>query len=98
LYVIGQGNGAGLPILTLISSPLLDKLQKKGFGFNIILPINGTELHFVGFAFVDDTDLLQSNVKSSWREVVRDVQKALHTWEKCLKTTCGAIVPEKIVW
>jgi hypothetical protein len=55
----------------------------------------GTDLFFVGFTFIDDMDLLQSQIHEEWQDVIRTLQDTLDTWEKGLKPTCGAIVPEK---
>jgi hypothetical protein len=61
MHGIGQGNGGGLPIWAVISSTLLDTLRTKGHGFYIISPISNQEVSFVGYTFVDDNDIVQSN-------------------------------------
>ncbi len=61
LHGIGQGNGGGPPIWAVISSTLLSNLKSKGFGFKSISPILQTQIHFVGYSFVDDTDNVQSD-------------------------------------
>jgi hypothetical protein len=54
---------------------------------------------FIGYSFVDDTDLIQSNPAiTSYTKVIQSLQQALDTWEGGLKATCGAIVPEKSFW
>jgi hypothetical protein len=58
MYGIGQGNGAGPAIWAVVSTPILDILRSMGFGFSYITPISNQFIRFVGFAFVDDTDLL----------------------------------------
>jgi len=58
MYGIGQGNGAGPAIWAVVSTPILDILRSMGFGFSYIIPISDHFIRFVGFAFVDDTDLL----------------------------------------
>jgi len=47
---------------------------------------------------VDDTDLIQSQLVEHPEQARINLQKAIDTWEACLKATCGAIVPEKTVW
>lgn len=59
IHGIGQGNGAGPAIWAFISTPLLNILWEHGFGFKFTAPVSGLRIRFAGFAFVDDTDLLQ---------------------------------------
>jgi Reverse transcriptase (RNA-dependent DNA polymerase) len=96
---LGQGNGAGPTIWALISTPVLNLLRTHGFGIKITSCISGDYLHFVGYCFVDDTDLVEfpgevtlaSNVASS-------IQQAVDAWEAGIRATGGAIVPEKSHW
>jgi hypothetical protein len=60
MHGICQGNGAGPAIWAVLSSPLLEIQRKKGFGFYMFTPISGSEVEFVGYAFVDDSDLVQT--------------------------------------
>ena len=56
----GQGNGDGPGLWNGISLPLFDIVQEKDFGMKIQTPISKTALHYTGFGFVDDTDLIQT--------------------------------------
>ncbi len=99
MHGIGQGNGAGPAIWAVLSTPILNMLRKKGFGCEFSAPISCTMFKFVGYSFVDDTDLIQSNPAiTSYTQVIQSLQQALDTWEGGLKATCGAIVPEKTFW
>jgi len=93
IHGIGQGNGAGSAIWALVSTPLLNILQEKGF-----CPISSKYFCFVGYAFVDDTDVIQSLLAEDPVCAVAKLQEAIDTWEFSLRSTCGAIVPEKTVW
>jgi hypothetical protein len=75
-------------------------LRKSGVGSNFKSPISGKNIRFVGYAFVDDTDLIQSttNTISNGTGVVMELQRALDLWEGGLHATGGAIVPEKSHW
>jgi hypothetical protein len=53
------------------------------------MPISEETFNFVGYAFVDDTDVIQSNPESSVQDILRDLQAATDTWEKGLRTTHG---------
>jgi hypothetical protein len=79
MHGVGQGNGAGPAIWAVVSTPLLDMLRNSGVGSFFKSPISGKEIRFVGYAFVDDTDLIQTAHGSidSGREVVTELQRAL---------------------
>jgi hypothetical protein len=81
----------------VISSTLLDVLLSKDFGLNMLSPISNIKLSFVGYSFVDNTDLLQSNGDNSTNTVIR-LQEAIDTWEGVLKATGGALGPDKSYW
>jgi hypothetical protein len=55
---IGQGNGAGPQIWAAISSVVLDMLRAEGMGGVFKAPITKQKLHIVGYAYVDDTDII----------------------------------------
>lgn len=99
MHGIGQGNGAGPAIWAVLSTPILTMLRKQGFGCEFMSPISCKTFSFVGYSFVDDTDLIQSNPSvSSYIDFLHSLQMSLDTWEGGLKATCGAIVPEKTFW
>jgi len=98
IHGIGQGNGAGSAIWALVSTPLLNILREKGFGCEVVCPISSKYFFFVGYAFVDDTDVIQSLLAEDPVCAVAKLQEAIDTWEFSLRSTCGAIVPEKTVW
>ena len=58
IHGIGQGNGAGPAIWAVVSTPLLNVLRAKGYGCEIVCPISSKYFKFVGYAFVDDTDVI----------------------------------------
>jgi hypothetical protein len=96
MHGIGQGNGAEPAIWAVVSTPLLNILQRKGFGCEFIAPISRYRLCFSGYSFVDDNDLIQSLLAAtSYLEIVDLLQRSTDTWEGTLKATGGAIVPEK---
>ena len=55
-----QGNGAGPIIWAVVSSPLLQILKEDGYGTFFQSSISRLPIRTVGFAFVDDTDLIQT--------------------------------------
>jgi hypothetical protein len=60
----------------------------------MIAPISKLPLSFVGYSFIDDTDLLQSN-GDNIPNTIRTLQEDIDTWEGCLKATGGALGPNK---
>jgi Reverse transcriptase (RNA-dependent DNA polymerase) len=96
---LGQGNGAGPTIWALISTPVLNMLRTHGYGIKITSCISGDYLHFVGYSFVDDTDLVEFAEKvTTAHEVANAMQESIDAWEAGIRATGGAIVPEKSHW
>jgi hypothetical protein len=99
MHGVGQGNGAGPAIWAVVSTPILNMLRSKGLGCKFISPFSSKVTKFVGYSFVDDTDLIVSMCdKYSSRQAMIDLQTSLDTWEGGLKATGGALVPEKTYW
>ena len=104
---IGQGNGAGPATWELISALILSIMAQQGFGINITTIISLTAMTMVGFAFVDDTDLILSSFapdptyssKSTSSSYLRKTaQTALNTWEGLIRATGGALHVKKSFW
>ena len=57
LQGVGQGNGAAPQIWAIVLTPLLNALRSAGFGFYFRMSLSGTQVRFVGYAFVDDADI-----------------------------------------
>ena len=98
---VGQGNGAGPQIWAVVSTPVLNMLRAEGFGAFFKAAISHDKLSFVGYAFVDDTDLVTTSKhdeESDYNEVAEMMQNALNGWEGGIRATGGAIVPEKTHW
>jgi len=97
---IGQGNGAGPQIWAVVSTPILDILRDAGYGATFKLAISGASVSFVGYSFVDDTDLVQTgpSLLSTSQEVLPLMQAVLSLWEQGLRATGGALVPSKSFW
>ena len=94
-----QGNGAGPIIWAVVSSPLLQILREDGFGTFFRSAISQKTIRLVGYAFVDDTDLIQTaRTNESFHEVHVHMQQALDLWEGLIKSTGGAIAVDKCRW
>ena len=97
---IGQGNGAGPTMWALVSTPVLNMLRAEGCGAFFRAAITGDEIRFVGYAFVDDTDLFASsdNASATGADVAASLQQSLDLWEGGIRATGGAIEPDKSFW
>ena len=97
---VGQGNGAGPGIWAVVSTPIFDSMRRRGFGIYLQCPLSGEEFHFIGYAFVDDTDLCTSDdpTKPVPEYIIPRVQESLNWWESTCRTTGGDIRPDKCHW
>ena len=94
-----QGNGAGPIIWTVVSSPLLQILKEDGFGTFFQTALSNHLIRIVGYAFVDDTDLIQTAKDGQkFVEVNVEMQKAMDLWEGLIKNTGGALATDKCQW
>ena len=99
IHGVGQGNGAGPQIWAAVSTPLLNLLRSERCGSYLCSSISGEQLHFVGYAFVDDTDLVSSHyLNTSGRTVIHDLQRSVNAWQGGINASGGALVPEKSHW
>jgi hypothetical protein len=93
---ICQGNGAGPAIWVAVSSPLLDILREAGYGARLHAAMGKTFLHLAGFAFVDDTDTLQTgDLNEDISEVLLKAQAGLQLWEEGIRATGGELKGSK---
>lgn len=93
-----QGNGAAPSIWVAVSTPLLNMMRTANHGLHITSAISKEKSNIVAFAFVDDTDLVQSNITGldiTAQEIMEEMQQAILRWEGGLKATGGALVPSK---
>jgi hypothetical protein len=92
MHGILQGNGAGPCIWVMLSTPILNMLKASGCGVNI--PISSTDsFQVVGFAFVDDVDVIQSLPAEG--DILSSIQYQLDTWKFGLNTCSGDLVWDK---
>jgi hypothetical protein len=98
LQGVGQGNGAGPQIWALVSTPVLNMLRAQGLGATFTSALTKLSTSLVGFAFVDDTDLVTSGPMMTLEEVKSRIQESLIAWEGGIRATGGAIEPKKSHW
>jgi len=87
-------------IWAVVSTPILDILQEASYGATFKLAISGNSISFMGYSFVDDTDLVQTGpcITSTSQELLPLMQAALLLWEQGLQATGGTLVPSKSFW
>ena len=92
------GNGASPTIWVAVSIPLLEMMRSAKHGVHFEAPLSKEKYNIIGFAYVDDTDLVEGNLTNmefSIEEVMDNMQEAINRWEGGLKATGGALRPEK---
>lgn len=90
---IYQGNGAGPIIWAVESSPLFNMMRQHGHGINLPHTISGHRVHIAGFAFVNDTDLIQTG--DDKQDIFRRMQQSISMWEGLVRATGGGLLVEK---
>jgi hypothetical protein len=99
-HSIGQGNGAGPPTWAAVCTPIIEMMRAAGFGFQHWSAISRSVLEFVGYAFVDDTDLVHTSrdPNATGAQIALEMQDVIDHWEAGLRCTGGALVPSKSFW
>ena len=93
-----QGNGSGPVLWLAVSAPLIEMMRTRGHGIKYQTPLSYEKDELVGFAFVDDTDLVEGDLKIANLDIAdlfEDMQETIDCWEGGVKTTGGAIRPDK---
>jgi len=95
---IGQGNITGPQFWVVVSTPLVKILQEEGFIATFICMLSQTHRQMAGFVFVNDMDLIVTNVTNDEKAVTLKMQNLLQLWHGLLQATGGDLVPEKCFW
>jgi hypothetical protein len=95
-----QGNGAGPLIWAVVSSPLLQIMKEEGFGTFFRTSISNTAIQLVGYAFVDETYIVQigHDGQATAQEVLHDMQDSIDLWCGLIKATGSAFSLKKSRW
>ena len=91
-----QGNACGPTIWALVSSIIFEILHKRGFAVPFCTSISQEVFKLVGFAYVDDSDLIQTGTNPI--EVLASMQKLINMWGSLIDVTGGALSVEKSWW
>jgi hypothetical protein len=89
-----------MQIWAVVSTPVLNMLRHEGYGAYFPPPVTDNTITFIGYAFVDDTNLCITTQSPADTEgnVAHRMQQALDMWEGGIRATSGAIVLEKSHW
>ena len=94
---LGQGNGAGPAIWSVVSSKMFQVMHKRGAATTISSPLTNATIDVCGFAFVDDTDLIAMSPEGTndRSDAKNRMQHVVNEWESVSKVTGGELVPSK---
>ena len=72
----------------VVSILVLKVMRSEGFGTFFRACISGEDIRFIGYSFVDDTDLIQTarNCNDQEADVAAEMQHAVNTWEGAIRS------------
>ena len=93
----GQGNGLGPTLWALISTVILIRCKRDGHGMKSITSITKLPIYFMGYLFVDDSDIVQGSddVNTSGESLLPDFQEFMRQWNSSIRASGGAVCPKK---
>lgn len=91
-----QGNASGPAVWTTLSSVVFKILHERGFESNIISAISKNLFILVGFAYVNDCDLIQ--IGNNPVKVLASMQERINSWGDLVEVTGGTIRIDKSWW
>ena len=90
---MGQGNGAGPTVWSILSSTVFEELHARGYSTGFCYAISSGLYQLCGFSFVDDCDLLANGTNAE--QVHNKLQSVLTLWDKLMEVNGAAIAPDK---
>ena len=97
---LGQGNGMAPTAWAVVSTPFLEVMQKEGFTTVFKALISDEQIQYVGYAFVDDADILATPEKpeDTYVELGNHMQDGMNLWEGSVTVSGGGMVVPKSYW
>ena len=93
---MGQGNGAGPTVWSILSSTIFEELHSRGFSTPFLFALSTGVFKLCGFSYVDDCDLIADG--NTAKEVHTKLQNMLTLWDELMEVTGAAIAPDKCWW
>ena len=93
---MGQGNGAGPTVWSILSSTIFEELHDQGFSTPFCLSLSMGTFQLCGFSYVDDCDLIADGDDAD--NVHYKLQKMLTLWDELMEVNGAAIAPDKCWW
>ena len=93
---MGQGNGAGPSIWSILSSTVFDELRSQGFSTQFCYSLSMGLYQLCGFSYVDDCDLIADGNNAT--EVHEKLCRMLEMWDELMEVNGAAIAPDKCWW
>ena len=93
---LGQGNGAGPTVWSVLSSTVFDVLHTQGYSTNFCSALSLGLLRLCGFSYVDDCDLIADGI--TIKDVYNKLQGVLRSWDEIMQVNGAAIAPDKCWW
>ena len=93
---MGQGNGAGPSIWSILSSTVFDQLHAHGFSTPFCYSLSMGLYQLCGFSYVDDCDLIADGEDAT--EVHQKLCRMLDLWDELMEVNGAAIAPDKCWW
>lgn len=96
----GHRNRVGSTLWALISSVVIQMSKETGHEIGIATAKTKMILSLIGFAFVDNADLAQAAAEqdTSGKEIIDEFQDFIRRLEGGIRTSGGAICPNKNKW
>ena len=93
---LGQGNGAGPTVWSILSSTVFESLRDQGYTTMFCSALSLGLMKLCGFSYVDDSDLLADG--KTVEEVYKNLQSILDEWDVLMQVNGAAIAPDKCWW
>ena len=96
LQGMGQGNGAGPSIWSILSSTVFNQLRNRGFSTSFCYSLSMGLYQLCGFSYMDDCDLIADG--EDVKEVHSKLGSMLNMWDELMEVNGEAIAPDKCWW
>jgi hypothetical protein len=90
---VGQGNGCGPALWVAVSARIIQMLYTAGYSMTVMSAVSDTLVVVACFAFVDDTDMIHSQTNTTGKQIGKQMQAVMDTWEGRIQATGGALKP-----